>query len=284
MHPLKLSLSLFVLSLAVLWVTPVHAQSQKIQSPPAVALPQASTNSQLPSDAELVESWARVQIRANPGPNQYLAYEVTARGTAGVVSHLRGFMGRKDVIANTELLSREKLRLLFGRLRDLGGLQLVSQMPVVVEKKPLKKMDDNARRAASHGPERSDLPVFELSFRLGGRENTVLVQDPFALPDRRYAQFILAVRDLSIQVAGDIGYHAPTGRDGEQGYLFIDSVPSAKVWIDDVQLNEETPVFCYTLAPGVHVVRLRSDKHELQRDYKVKISPGQSSALEVDLR
>ena len=102
---------------AVALAMPVVAHAAE----PAV-LPPEVTATQLPTDAELDGAWARVQLRANPGPFQYLAYELTSRGPAGVVSHVRGFMGRSDVVTRTELLTKTDLRRIMGYLRDLGAL------------------------------------------------------------------------------------------------------------------------------------------------------------------
>ncbi|MSP92933.1 MAG: hypothetical protein EXR79_14210 [Myxococcales bacterium] len=255
----------------------------------------------LPTDAELEESWARVLLRANPGPFQYVAYEMTARGTAGVASHVRGVMGRRDVITRTELLSRAALRSLLGRLRDLGALDFphppVAGAASAADGLPGSKAKSKPRRVAAGrensardapdpllGPAHSEVPIYELSFRLGGRENTFLVADPYVLADRRYAQFINAVREAVVATAGDIAWHAPTGAQGAEGYLFIDSVPSAQVTVDGVVLPEETPILAYTVAAGPHLIVLESPKHGLRREYKVKVGPGLTTSLEVDLR
>jgi hypothetical protein len=128
------------------------------------------------------------------------------------------------------------------------------------------------------------VPIVELSFRLGGRENSLLVADPFVLDDRRYAAFVQAVRELVIATVGDIGYPGPTGAEGQEGRLFIDSVPSAKVWVDGEALAEETPILSYTVAPGSHTIMLENTRLGLKREYKVKVQSGLTTSLEVELR
>lgn len=258
----------------------------------ATGLPGAASPTSLPSDAEMEESWARVLVRANPGPFQYVAYELTDRGAAGVASHVRGVMGRRDVWTQTELVPRETLRKTFAQLRDLGALDL-PQLPIPGKedkkvKKPAKAKGGKAPLPEPEdplaGPQVSDVPIYELSFRLGGKERTILVPEPYAQADRRYAEYIQTVRALVVSVARDIGYLAPTGRAGEEGYLFIDSVPSATVTVDGQKLPEPTPILALTIAPGSHTIVLENERLQLRREYKVKVQPGLTTSLEVDLR
>ncbi len=248
-------------------------------------LPEDVTTANLPSDAELQESWARVALRANPGPFHYLAYEVTMRGQAGVVSHVRGFMGRGDVVSKTDLMRKHDVRRLFGWLRDQGVLDMPQPPTATAEpakkgKAPPPPFDPNNPHL---GPANSAVPMFDLSFRLGGRERTVLVADPLCQQDRRYALLIAAVRQVALAVSGDIAYQPPTGVAGTQGYLFIDSVPSAEVSIDDVPIGESTPVLTWTVAPGSHTITLENKRLGLKKETKVKVQPGVTTSVELTL-
>ena len=263
----------------------------------AEVLPQPPTQTTLPTDADLDEAWARVLLRANPGPFQYCAYELTARGKAGVASHVRGVMGRRDAETRTELVSRQALREVLGQLRDLGGLDLPHpplpwQTPAPVRAKPLRgKAKAKALAAAVISapdplwtPDVSDVPVYELSFRLAGRENTFLVADPANLGDLRYAAFIRLVRQFAIGHAGEIGFHAPSGVEGRLGYLFVDSVPGAVVSVDGAPLDGETPILAYPLGAGRHTLFLENKAHKLTKELKVLVQPGVTTSVEVDLR
>ncbi len=252
---------------------------------PAV-LPPEVTATQLPTDAELDGAWARVQLRANPGPFQYLAYELTSRGPAGVVSHVRGFMGRSDVVTRTELLTKTDLRRIMGYLRDLGALKLPAVLPAPLQPRKPKPSAIGVLDTASeatHGPDHSPVPVVELSFRLGDHECTVLVTDPDSQADRRYARFIELLRHVALHVAGPIAYEAPSGSAGQAGYLFIDSAPSAEVSVDGVPLGETTPVFAHAVAPGNHTIMLENKRLELRREVKVKVQAGLTTAVELEL-
>ncbi len=286
----RLELLLLLATLLALPLT-VHAVEP-------VALPGTPTATQLPTDADLDEAWARVLLRANPGPFQYCAYEITARGNAGVASHVRGVMGRKDAETRTELLSREALRKMLGQLRDIGALDLAHpELPwrQPVKAPPAKPLKGKAKARATADavlaspeplwtPETSDVPVYELSFRLGGKENTFLVVDPANQSDPRYAAFIRLVRQFAIASAGEIGYHAPTGDEGRQGYLFVDSVPGAIVTVDGAPLEGETPILAYPVAAGRHTVVLENKLHKLTKEIKVLIQPGVTTSVEIDLR
>lgn len=263
-------------------------------------LAQAAVDKSLPTEAELDTAWARVFLRSNPGPFQYVAYEITARGNAGVISHTRGTMGRKDPIMRTELIDRPKLRQIMGRLRALDAASLVDPGPLVspansapkpARKSPRRrskkrdaKGDDGDDHDDTRWPDRSAVPVYELSFRLAGKTRTVVVADPYRSADPRYARFINAVRDEVIATVGDVGWHSGTSEDAKAGYLFIDSVPSADVWVDGVKLPEKTPVFAYAAAAGKHTVVLENEAQGLKKTFKVKVRRGATTSLEVDLR
>ena len=228
------------------------------------------------TDDGLDGSWARVFLRSNPGPYQYVAYEVSARGGAAVASHLRGMMGRRDAVIRTELVDRSLLRKVLDRLDAIG----VAQM----EPPPASPLLVADKQGVVVAPQQSALPIYELTWRRGGVERTMLVVDPYGQDDGIYARFIDIVRDEVQRAVGTIGYHGPDALGTAKGYLFIDSVPSADVWIDDEKLPERTPVLNWTLAPGVHRVRLHRPDLGLDKTSNVRIEAGMTTSLELDLR
>ncbi len=252
------------------------AQSRTRRRVPLPAVLEAAVASPAaPAQDGLQGAWARVFLRANPGPFQYVAYEITARGDAGVMSHLRGMMGRRDAVIRTELVSRDRLRAVFAELKrvDAAGL-----LPPVKPVHLAKNVDDERR-----WPDRSRVPIYELSYRHGGIEKTVVVAAPYRAADPRYARFINVVRAAVIGRVGHIGYHGTTGAQGP-GYLYVDSVPTATVKLDGVELPNKTPVLAFPARPGVHVVVLENKRKQLVRTFKVRIRAGRTTSLEVDLR
>ena len=223
-------------------------------------------------------AWARVFLRANPGPFQYVAYEISARGGAAVASHLRGTMGRRDAVIRTELVERSLLQRVLERLEAIGAAQLEEAKGGAA----LPRDKQGARQM----PGTSALPIFELTYRRGDIERTVVVVDPLGLDNGIYARFIAIVRGEVIAAVGDIGLLGPDASLGgsARGYLFIDSVPSADVYVDDEKLPERTPVLNWTLPPGVHRVRFRRDDLGIDRATTVRIEAGLTTSLELDLR
>ena len=257
----------------------VKGPRPKPKPKPKAALPAVleaeRTSSQRVVDDGLKGAWARVFLRANPGPYQYVAYEVTARGGAGVMSHLRGMMGRRDALIRTQLVSRRRLKRLFAELKRIGADGL--RPP----KQPALELDERGEKT---WPKRSDRPVYELSFRLGGVEKTVVVRDPYSDRDPLYGRFINAVRAAVIGKVGTIGYHGPTGPPSRRGFLHVDSVPSSRVFIDGVELGGGTPILGHPIKAGVHTVVLESRDRGLRRSVEVVIRPGRSSSIDLDLR
>ena len=148
-------------------------------TPPPPPLPAAlrppspatvAATSKLPTVAQLKGAWARVYLLSNPGPFQYVAYEVTSRGGAGVVSHLRGMMGRRDAIIRTELISRDRLATLMGALRDLGAADLPEPPPLPgaeaskkareARKGTLPEVNESGLRPRADIPHQSEVPIY----------------------------------------------------------------------------------------------------------------------------
>lgn len=247
------------------------------------------------SDAALADAWARVLLRSNPGPFQYAAYEVTARGSAGVASHTLGVEGRRDAIVKTELMARTELITLLQRLRELGGWELAALppprpvAPPPARKKPTKgaPIQPSILAAAEADPlwtpERSALPIYEISLRLGGVEHTILATDPFVQRDRRYAQVIGLIRDAAVRTAGEIGFPGTTG-SSRAGYVYVDSTPSARVYIDGVLAQETTPLLNWSLSPGKHLIEFELEGQPARKQFPVVVRPGLTTSVEVDLR
>lgn len=267
-------------------------------APAAAAATTPSPEPPAATEAALADAWARVLIRANPGPYQYAAYELTARGNAGVASHTLGVQGRKDAIVKTELMARSELLALFTALREAGGWALPAlppPPPATKATKPSKKagksktIQPSVLAAAEADPlwtpATSAVPIYELSLRLGGVEHTILVTDPFVQRDRRYARVIGLIRDAAVRTAGAIGFPGTTG-SSRAGYVYVDSVPSARVWIDGVLAQDTTPLLQWSLAPGPHAVELEweADGKTQRKAFPVLIQAGLTTTLEVDLR
>jgi len=268
--------------------------------PSQTALPVAAKPAEPPpaTEAALQDAWARVLIRANPGPYQYAAYELTGRGNAGVASHTLGVQGRKDAIVKTELMARADLLALMAALREAGGWTLPAlppPQPPVKAAKPAKKSKKSKAIVPSvlaaaatdplWTPATSAVPIYELSLRLGGVEHTILVTDPFVQRDRRYSVVIGLIRDAAVRTAGAIGFPGTTG-SSRAGYAYIDSVPSARVWIDGVLAQDSTPLLQWSLAPGRHVVELEweTEAQVQRKSFPIVIQAGLTTTLEVDLR
>lgn len=243
---------------------------------PLPAVLEADGDDAATGDDGLDGAYARVFLRANPGPFQYVAYELSARGKTAVASHLRGMMGRKDAIIRTELVARELLRRTLDAL-DAVGVAEIADPPasswITFDK-------DGTRRL----PERAAAPVFELLWRRGGASRHVVVVDPYAQDAPIYGLFVDIVRAAVIGAVGSIGYHGPDAAGTARGYLAVDSVPSADVYVNDERLPERTPVLSWTLPPGSHRVRLERADLGLRKETTVRIEAGLTTSLELDLR
>jgi len=247
--------SLWITLLATVSLTPRLASAADDLSPEARALQGAS---------------ARVRLMDGPSPFQYAAYEVSARGPAGVAVHTRGVMGRSEVMLKTELVTIEALGAFMKDLEVLGAAAIVSNVPKAPAPKPKR------------GP-RVPGGRWEVTWELGGRTTRALVDAPYRQRDLRAARFIERVRGFVVRTCGEIAWQPSSGKEDARGWLTVDSVPSAEVEIDGAPTGEETPLFSYQLAPGPHKVTLRRKDRGIVRDFKVVIDAGFITPLEVVL-
>ena len=99
-------------------------------------------------------------------------------------------------------------------------------------------------------------------------------------------QIIQHIRSEVIALAGDLPFRNVFFEPGTYGYLNLTTVPVAKVFIDDRSIDYETPLYGYELKAGTHKLRLEStqEKGGYVREHTVKIAPGMTTILHMDLR
>ena len=70
----------------------------------------------------------------------------------------------------------------------------------------------------------------------------------------------------------------------ERGFVKINSIPSAKIFIDGKDTGMYTPAFSIPLSPGLHKLRLVTTEQKLERTRSVTIKAGKTSLLVIDFR
>lgn len=110
------------------------------------------------------------------------------------------------------------------------------------------------------------------------------VADPERQPDGRHQACLEVLRTLALDQLGPIPERTPFKPGEAIGFLQIDSVPTARVWLDGVDTGRDVPLRRIPLRPGEHKVTFVAPEMGLERSYTVKIMDNITTNLDVDLR
>ncbi len=255
--------------MAVAWVT-LGGLASPLRAEPNASEPDAS-EPDAPSPAEAPsgfgpEDYVRVVLEA-PGPTPFheIRYEVVRRGPAAAAMHRRELPGHGESLHGMALLTRDEEAALRALIDRAGALTL----------------PDAPALPAQPGAEGLQWRV-ELS--LDGRTHRFRVRDPINQPDRRYWALVGGVRDVVRRHAGEQPFRNVFFDPGHLGWVNLVSVPAARVWVDGFDTRLETPLYGYELRAGAHEVRLVSLDGAWDRTYTIRVEPGGTTHLAVDLR
>jgi len=123
-----------------------------------------------------------------------------------------------------------------------------------------------------------------LKVEWAGRTHRFTVDDPSRLLDRRYAAVIDLVRGLAHDRVGPVEFRDVMLLASEAGRLRVVSDPRATVTLDGVPLGLKTPVFGIRVAAGSHELRLTPLRGGPVYPYSVKVEPGKTTLLSVELK
>ncbi len=71
---------------------------------------------------------------------------------------------------------------------------------------------------------------------------------------------------------------------GKYGWIHVQSIPTARLYVDGFDTKLDTPVYLYKLAVGKHRISLRATDTGIKKHFEVKIAPMSHRRLNVDLR
>jgi len=198
-----------------------------------------------------------------PSPYHTIRYEITKRRPATTAVHRKNLPGLDESLHALGLLTPEESDAVFAIVHRVMATPLVD--------------------AAAPRP-RADALTWQCDVRLDGVDRRFTVTDPLRQADRRYAALFLAVRDVVLERAGPLPFRNVFYPAGERGWINIESVPAARVWIDDLDTELDTPLYAYEIAAGTHTVRLVDKEGGHDRTYTVRIETQGTTTLRVDLR
>ncbi|MCC6625579.1 MAG: hypothetical protein IT385_30355 [Deltaproteobacteria bacterium] len=199
-----------------------------------------------------------------PSPYHTIRYEITRRRPATTAVHRRNLPGLDESLHALGLLTPEESEAAFSAIRAADALSL-----------------PDAPAPAKVGP---GTLTWQCDIRLDGTSRKIVVAEPLTQPDRRYAALFATVRDLVLLRAGPLPFRNVFFPSDERGWINIESVPAARVFVDGLDTELDTPLYAYEVAAGTHTIRLVDKEGQLDRTYSVKIEAQGTTTLRVDLR
>jgi hypothetical protein len=199
-------------------------------------------------------------------PFATVRYEVAVRGRVNTATHRRELPGYGESLHGMGLLTREESSAYWGAIRALNLADLGDALPPADTK------------------DRIDGLVWEIEWLIDGVERTLRVVDAVNQEDRRYPRALMLTQALVHRVAGDLPFRNVFIPEGRLGWLNVVTVPVARLYVDGFDTELETPLYGYEVSSGTHTLRLKTADELHERTYKVKVDPGGTTLLRVDLR
>ena len=210
--------------------------------------------------------WSLVTPAASP--YHTIRYEITKRRPATTAVHRRNLPGLDESLHALGLLTPAESDAAFASVRAADALTLPDAPSATAA-------------GAKAGP---GTLIWHCDVRLDGQDRRIVVAEPLLQADRRYARLFSAVRDVVLARAGPLPFRNVFFPTAERGWINIESVPAARVWVDGLDTELDTPLYAYEVAAGSHTIRLVDKDGQLDRTYTVRIEAQGTTTLRVDLR
>ena len=203
-------------------------------------------------------------VRESPAASPYatMRYEIVDRGAPTAVQR-KTLPGHSESLHAMRLLTREKAERFFDDVISWAGNGLVDAIEPTVG---------------------VDTTVWRVEIRVRGLEQAFRVRDPLNQKDTRYGKIVRRLRALVDASTGELPFRNIFYPPQVLGWVNIRAVPQASVVIDGFDTRLKTPLYGYELKAGTHVVRLGSVDGKIQREYTIRVDPGGTTHLAVDLR
>jgi len=199
-------------------------------------------------------------------PFSTVVYEVATRGGAHTATHRRELPGYGESLHGMGLLTRDEAADYWRDILALDVMQLTDRLAA------------KGATAAREGM------VWRVEVSLGGVARTFRVADAVNLPDRRYQRLLGRTQAVVHRRAGELPFRNIFIPPERLGWINVLTVPVARLYVDDFDTELETPLYGYEVRAGTHTLRLKTEDGAYERTYDVRIDPGGTTLLRVDLR
>ncbi len=210
------------------------------------------------------DDFVRVVLeRRGPTPFSMVKYEITKRAPATTAVHRRLLPGYPESLHALALMTKEESATIDQLIVASNAMTLRDDVPKKLQKGTL---------------------VWRVELLVDGRSHTFRIADPENHVDRRYQRLIDGIRRQVTHLTGPLPFRNVFFSPKQRGWLNVQSVPSAQLFVAGIDTKLTTPVYSYEVPAGVHEVRLVSKEHGLDRTYKVTVEAGGTTNARIDLR
>ncbi len=200
-------------------------------------------------------------------PYRLVSYEVLWRRRVAVAGHYRSFVNVDEALHDMKLLQTVEFEALLDALEQQDHVFELSAAPA---------------GGSPVGAQR-----FELEVRRGDKKAIIKVSEPDGLADPRYARAIGRVRSAVLSVVGELPFRNAFFDAGSFGFLNLTSVPVTRLFVDGRDTGLETPVYGLELSQGPHTLKVVSADPAAkgwEREHSIRVDPGMTTILHLDLR
>ena len=126
---------------------------------------------------------------------------------------------------------------------------------------------------------------YRVELARGGEVRSWIVEgDEVGVDDPVFNGIVSAVRAVVEEHTEPIPFRNVFFEEGEIGYVDVDSIPPARVYLDGVDIQRKTPLHTYEIRRGKHEIRLVAEEEGIDRTYTFRVQPGMTTVLRLDLR
>ncbi|MBN1944215.1 MAG: hypothetical protein JW797_01010 [Bradymonadales bacterium] len=213
---------------------------------------------ELPQPLSLV-----LTVRSEFSPYDRVRYEIKLRGGTLIATLTKSLVQGYGELTGLGLASLDEARGLLDQL-DACGLRQLSREPA--------------------GPSQPTGETYELEVQLGSFTLHSVRDATEVIPYSPFWCVVTAITESYDRFGEPVPFRNLFYQEGEYGELSADSVPAARVFIDDRDTGLDTPVFRLPLEVGVHTIRFVNQPLGIDRRYNFTIVAGLTTRLEVELR
>jgi len=210
---------------------------------------------------ELADSYVRVVRTGGFSPFRRIEYSVIARSTAPVANYRKSLVNYPEELSSLSLVSISDYEDYLKKIEKAGAFSLTD--------------------AVAETPD-STLPIYRVELKVGERSAQFSFQPRLAADG--YQKILRLTKRFVMRHTNRLPFRNVFFDAGSFGYVDVESVPTARVYLDGRDTGLETPLESYEVPAGSHTMRLVSESEKVDREYEFRVESGMTTLMKLDLR